>query len=165
MLRDASNKVIASTYTDASGNYKIDNIPYGTYSIYPEDMGYKTTAWGSISITSANPHVNGINFTQNSTSIKPGTTAVANVAAGTQTVSVFPNPTTGKLLIQWDASAAKTATVNVTNIAGQVVYSTQLNINGAQRSEINLSTLSDGLYFMNILSGDMNYTQKVSIQH
>ncbi|MGN6566459.1 MAG: T9SS type A sorting domain-containing protein [Flavipsychrobacter sp.] len=164
-LRDAKNNIIASAYTDASGNYEISNIPYGTYSIYPEGMGYKTTAWSSIDVTSANPHVNGINFSQNSTSIKPATTAVAYVASSTQTVFVFPNPTTGKLLIQWNASAAKTATVNVTNIAGQVVYSTQLNINGAQRNEINLSTLSDGLYFMNILSGGMNYTQKVSIQH
>jgi len=165
MLRDVSNKVIASTYTDASGNYKISNIPYGTYSIYPEDMGYRTTAWGSINITSANPHVNGINFTQNSTSIKPGTTAVANVAASSQSVTVYPNPTTGKLTIQWDAAASKTANVNVTNIAGQTVYSTQLNIDGVERSEVNLTSLNAGLYFMNITSGNINYTQKISIQH
>jgi len=165
MLRDVKNNIVASTYTDASGNYKISNIPYGTYSIYPEDMGYRTTAWGSINVTSANPHVNGINFTQNSTSIKPGTTAVATVAAGSQSVTVYPNPTTGKLTIQWDASAAKTANVNVTNIAGQTVYNTQLNIDGVERSEVNLTNLSAGLYFMNITSGNVNYTQKISIQH
>ncbi|MBS1687510.1 MAG: T9SS type A sorting domain-containing protein [Bacteroidetes bacterium] len=165
MLRDVKNNIVASTYTDASGNYKISNIPYGTYSIYPEDMGYKTTAWGSINITSANPHVNGINFTQNSTSIKPGTTAVPTVAGSVASVAVYPNPTSGKLTIQWDASVSKTANVNVTNIAGQTVYSTQLNIDGVERSEVNLTNLNAGLYFMNITSGNLNYTQKISIQH
>jgi hypothetical protein len=165
MLRDSKNNIVASTYTDASGNYKISNLPYGTYSIYPEAMGFKTTPWTAINVTSTTSGVNGINFTQNSTSIKPGTSAVPNIAAADQKVTIYPNPTSGKLTIQWDANAAKTAAVHVTNIAGQTVYSTQLNIDGVDRSEINLTGLNTGLYFMNIISGEMNYTQKVSIQH
>jgi len=164
-LRDSKDNIIASTYTDASGNYSISNIPLGTYSIYPEDLGYHTTPWGTINITSANPHVSGINFTQNSTSIKPGTTAVANVAAGSQSVVVYPNPTNGKVVIQWDAAKSKTATVNVTNITGQSVYNTTLKIDGIDHSELNLSQLQSGMYFINIES-DGNYsTQKISIMH
>lgn len=164
LLRDSKDKIIASTYTDASGNYKISNIPYGTYSIYPEDMGYRTIAWGGLSITSANPHVNYINFAENSTSIRPVTTAVPNVATSENILSIYPNPTSGNITVQWPKNNSNSAAITVVNVAGQVVYSKILNITGAERSDINLSSLNAGLYFINIVADQLHYTQKISIQ-
>lgn len=164
ILRDVKNNLVASTYTDASGNYKINYVPYGTYSIYPEDMNYRTIAWGSINVTSANPHISDIDFTQNSTTIRPGTTAVESIVANEKQLRVYPNPANTKAVILWNGTAAKTATVIVANITGQVVLTAQLNTNGVESSEINVAQLQPGLYFMNVISGDMHYTQKLSIQ-
>jgi len=164
MLRDIWNHLVSSTYTDSAGIYKLSNVPYGTYSVYPEDMGYRTIAWGSIDVTSAHPHINDIDFTQNSTTIKPGTATVDNVAADNKQLLVYPNPANNVAVIVWPGTAAKTATVTIINIAGQRELTMQLNTDGVGSSEINVSQLSPGLYFMNVISGDMHYMQKLSVR-
>ena len=54
--------------------------------------------------------------------------------------------------------------MTIINIAGQRELTMQLNTDGVGSSEINVSQLSPGLYFMNVISGDMHYMQKLSVR-
>ncbi len=163
MVRNASNILVATTYTDVSGKYSFSNLPLGTYSIYPESMGLNSTAWGSITINPLITSVNGIDFKQTSTAIKPNTSGIASVASS-QSFTIFPNPSNGEFTIQWDNSIPGNAIVDVTNITGQHVYNTALNLDASGRKELNLSQLEPGIYFINITSGNNRYYQKLMIQ-
>ncbi len=164
-LMDASNKLVSSAYTDNSGNYSFSNIPTGTYTVYPENIGYTTTAWSSIVVSSGTTSIKTINFKQTSTAIEPSTTAVANVSESNNSIAIYPSPSDGNINLQWGSVNSKTATISIVNMTGQKVYQGELNINSNGRNQLNLSQLQSGMYFINIQAGNMQYNQKLSIQH
>ncbi|HXS36655.1 MAG TPA: T9SS type A sorting domain-containing protein [Flavipsychrobacter sp.] len=164
-LMDASNKLVSSAYTDNSGNYSFSNIPTGTYTVYPENIGYTTTPWSSIVVSTGTPSINTINFKQTSTAIEPATTAIANVNESNGTIAIYPSPSDGNINLQWGNVSSKTAAVSVVNMTGQKVYQGELNINSNGKNQLNLSQLQSGIYFINIQAGNMQYNQKLSIQH
>lgn len=80
-------------------------------------------------------------------------------------LSVYPNPTNGvfKLTINSAENHANVG-VQVVNAAGQVVYSNALNVNsGLNTTEIDLSTLADGIYVVKVIVDEKIYITKVSL--
>ena len=64
-------------------------------------------------------------------------------------LTVFPNPTTGKINFEWDNTTSKKAEISVYNLMGQTVGSSVINeIKGLNKQEINLSDLTFGLYLV-----------------
>lgn len=165
MVQDGSGNLVSSTYTDAAGHYLITGLPLGTYTVYPEELGYNTTAWTAVSLNAVKIGVSNINFKQTSTAIKPDVVGIGGVTANTQSFIVYPNPSNGVVTIQWDNSIGGTATIEVNNIAGQHVYQAEQKLDATGRAELNLSKLNAGIYFINIASGNEHYYQKLVIQH
>lgn len=60
-------------------------------------------------------------------------------------MGVYPNPTSGKLVIEWMSHEA--VEVRVTNLTGQLVYSSKLK---DSRAFLDLTGLSDGLYLLQV---------------
>ena len=163
MVQDGSGNLVASAYTDAAGHYSITGLPLGSYTVYPEQLGLNTTAWSSVSLNAVKVGVTTINFKETSTAIKPDVTAIGNIP-NSQSFTVYPNPNNGKVTIQWDNTLPGAAIINISSVTGQVVYTTKLNLDKSGRTELNLSELQQGIYFMNIESGDDHYYQKLVIQ-
>jgi hypothetical protein len=64
-------------------------------------------------------------------------------------LTVFPNPTTGKINFEWDNTTSKKAEIIIYNLMGQMVGSSVINENkGLNKQEINLSDLTFGLYLV-----------------
>ncbi len=163
---NSAGALVQDTYTDAAGHYSFGSLPLGTYTIFPEALQYITTALTSVTLTAGSPSVSGGNFVKHTISltITPATTGINNVTSNASTVVAFPNPTSGKLNIQWNENTTEKATVSVTDVAGRVVYSTTLTMEqGAGTHQIDLSNMSDGLYILNIKSASINYNNKVEI--
>ncbi len=85
----------------------------------------------------------------------PGTIALANNTFTTKTFSVSPNPTSNNWKI---ASANDITSVQVVNVLGKVVYTSNIIAN-----EINVdaSALSNGVYFARIASANAVETVKL----
>ena len=163
---NSAGALVQDTYTDAAGHYSFGSLPLGTYTIFPEALQYITTALTSVTLTAGSPSVSGGNFVKHTISltITPATTGINNVTSNASTVVAFPNPTSGKLNIQWNENTTEKATVSVTDVAGRVVYSTTLTMEqGAGTHQIDLSNMSNGLYILNIKSASINYNNKVEI--
>ncbi|HXS36461.1 MAG TPA: PKD domain-containing protein [Flavipsychrobacter sp.] len=160
-LEDASGKLVEYTHTDAKGNYSFNNIALGSYIIFPEDMGYTTISY-PVTLSSGASKLNSINFKQNSTTIEPSTTGIENVTAENK-ISIYPNPTTGMVTIQWNNTKAQAADVTVTNITGQKVFQTQLK--ASNQNALNLSQLNSGIYLINVTSDGIREIQKIIVQH
>jgi PKD repeat protein len=161
MLQNAQGDVVRFTYTDANGDYSFGNLAAGTYSVYPEHMNYITIPASAITLASGQYNVGGVNFKHTPTHIKP-------IAASIQTTSsnlfqIFPNPTAGNVEIKWASDITATAAVQVLDMTGRVVLSTDAQTNGATR--LNLSSLQSGVYFIKVATDKAQHTERIVVQH
>lgn len=72
--------------------------------------------------------------------------------------NIAPNPNTGSFTLTTNLSNSN---VSITNILGEVVYSTQSN---SSANEINLSGKSKGIYFVNVKGENVNEITKAVIE-
>ncbi|HRI62539.1 MAG TPA: T9SS type A sorting domain-containing protein, partial [Saprospiraceae bacterium] len=77
-------------------------------------------------------------------------------------VSVFPNPTSGAVTIQFAELPSKTAHLTVINSIGQVVVAKQ-QVNDLATS-LDLSGLPRGLYFLRLQSGTSVSSVRIAVQ-
>lgn len=80
-------------------------------------------------------------------------------------VNVYPNPITNNAIVDFNLAEANNVSIVLVNTIGQVVITTDLGkMNaGAQNYSLNASSLSNGLYFLNIKVGNYTITKKVTI--
>ena len=167
LKNNSSSSILKFIDTDPSGHYSFSGLPYGTYSIFPDSMSYISTAYTTITLSAAHPSDATAGFTQHTVSqtITPSAaTAVSNIAAVTYGVSAFPNPSNGRVIIQWNEKATENGTVIVTDITGREVYKSTINmIQGNGSTPIDLTAVSNGLYTISITSASLTYKDKLEI--
>lgn len=164
----STGTVTQMAFTDASGNYSFSNLPYGTYTVFPDSLNYFTTPLTGITLSASSASFSTGGFIQHTVSktITPGTTGFNNVPASATSVSSFPNPTTGQLNIVWNQKAEENATVTISDISGRQVYHSAIKMStGAGMTSIDLSGTPNGLYIINVRSASVNYTSKLEIQN
>jgi len=84
-------------------------------------------------------------------------TDINNVVAD-NSVSIYPNPASDRIKIGYTASKAAKATLTVTSITGQVLYSEGFSMTvGSQYKEINIEPYASGIYVVTLStdSGDI----------
>lgn len=82
-----------------------------------------------------------------------------------QILSVYPIPSSGILTVQFDKQMEKNTKLNVFDIAGKLVYSKEFLIQKADfTSDVVLPNLNDGVYFVQIMSNQMNKNIKITIK-
>jgi uncharacterized protein YjdB len=159
---------VQHTYTDAGGNYSFSALPLDTYKIHPEAINYLSTDYTSITLTSGTSSVSATDFIQHTIShtITPVTNQVQVLKSTVSSVITFPNPTTGGLNIQWLETATENGSVTLSDITGREIYKGNINMTeGTGVSKLDLSQFSNGLYIISVKSGNINYNNKIQIQH
>ena len=79
---------------------------------------------------------------------------------GNDLLSVYPNPTNGKLTINF-TNEIKKAEISVLNITGEKVRMISCN---SSTTVLDLSDITKGIYFLKINSGDNSQLQKIILQ-
>ena len=82
-----------------------------------------------------------------------------NENALTNGLSIFPNPTTGLVNLQFSENTQ--ATVDVFNVLGERVMTSTFNTNGTRTMD--LGALNNGVYYMNVVAGDLTATRKITL--
>ncbi len=77
------------------------------------------------------------------------------------TIRIRPNPTTNQLFIQSDQEAAW-AIIRLMNVQGQRVL--ERNVSSLMLEEIDVSGLSEGIYFLEVQTPEQKHTQKIVIE-
>lgn len=77
-------------------------------------------------------------------------------------ISIYPNPSQGKFNVQVKDNLEPNATIRVLNALGQEIYNTSIT---SHNQTIDISNLSNGLFFVNILNGSSSSTSKIIIKH
>jgi PKD repeat protein len=146
-LRDGSNKMIASTYTNEDGNYTFTNLPIGSYSVYPEKINYATTSASALNVTTGQTSKTDVDFVQTNVEIKPKAGLGIPTVSGNDGIKIYPNPVAAQLFIE-----NKTGRFNqftITNALGQVIKQ-----EGLKQGNNNIETASfePGIYYI-IING------------
>ena len=74
-------------------------------------------------------------------------------------VSVFPNPSTGNVFVNISNANAGNVSVKITNAMGEVIVNS--NNNTARSMQFDLSKNADGIYFIEVKSGDAQLIKKI----
>lgn len=82
-------------------------------------------------------------------------------AHNTDAIQIYPNPTSGKFMIEFEATG--NSEIKVLNLLGVEVYHSNLSITGQVEQSIDLSGMKNGLYFISIKTQDKNYVQKLKL--
>jgi hypothetical protein len=165
-----TSQLMQSVRTDATGYYSVSDLPVGaTYFVFPDSLNYLTTPFNGITLTSAHPDMTSANFTQHTIAgtITPDvTTNISTNKPCTASILTFPNPTNGKVHITWNMPSAEDVTVIVADITGREVFRSNINMTaGAGVNQIDLSSLTNGLYTISVKSAAVNYNNKIQVQH
>ena len=167
VINTTTNTIAGMAFTDAGGNYSFSNLPYGTYTVFPDSVNYATTPITGITLSAASPSFNTAAFTQHTLAktITPGTEAIKNLSS-VSSVTAFPNPTKGRLNIMWNEKTTEKASLVISDITGREVYTSTLTLtSGNGISPVDLSALNNGLYIISVKTATLSYNNKIEIQH
>lgn len=166
---NSTGQLMQGLRTDANGRYSFGGLPTGaTYYVFPDSLNYLTTPYTAIHLTPSAPIMNVADFIQHTLShtITPVPAGVGVVNGPTASLLTSPNPTTGKVNISWQLPEARQGTVTVADVAGRIVYTAHINMaSGTGNSQIDLSSLNNGLYIISVKSEAINYNNKIQVQH
>lgn len=109
--------------------------------------------------------LNGCKSTANVTISVDNCSAVQNLPNNDTQISVFPNPTTNKVIyIKTQINTLSTVIVNIYNELGQQVYFKNINSQiGDLSLPIDLNTLNSGIYMITVNVNNEQFTQKIVI--
>jgi hypothetical protein len=80
-------------------------------------------------------------------------------------VTLYPNPTSGRIMLSFYASSNEIANMQVTDLMGRNVLSHDITVvEGINELEADLSMLAKGVYMVHIASGEINQVIKVTIE-
>ena len=90
--------------------------------------------------------------------------ATASVSAKSfNNLNVYPNPATNTLNVNIDAANTTISNYSLVNIQGQVVLSNEVN-GSSINTRIDVSNISNGVYFLKLDTDKGNYTHRVIVQ-
>jgi Secretion system C-terminal sorting domain len=82
----------------------------------------------------------------------------------TSTLSVYPNPASGNVHVNFESKVSNTVTIQLMDVTGRIVYTQSANVQtGLNNLNIDISSCNHGLYMMNIKSNQQVLTSKVSV--
>ncbi len=164
-LINTAGQIVTYAITGTDGSYTFSGIAEGSYYIYPESYKYYTTPSALVTLAPGSDTATAINFKQHNTlgTITPyDFTKVPQPVINTTGLSIYPNPTTGNLNIQWTNQTTGNATISVSDMTGREVYTTYYRINASSgKTEIDLGSLENGIYLINIKSDKVLYSGKL----
>lgn len=89
--------------------------------------------------------------------------AIAPATLKLESISAFPNPTLGRITLQFKGEATPT-TIRLTDGQGRVLMTEQLkDFSGSYDDQINLSGYPAGFYFITIAQADKSYTERIVV--
>jgi hypothetical protein len=151
-LADATNTIVFPPF--ANDNYLMFAQAQGFYNAATPPAGYlEMDEDGEFAAGTA-------------VKIDCGGTGIDNLFGGSkkQTLVTYPNPTTGKLAFKYNFENTA-ASVRITDIAGRVVMTQEFGKqSGVREISLDVASLNNGMYFLELTAGNNHAISKVTVQ-
>ena len=152
----AGYTLIATTTTDAAGNYRFENLPAGKYIVMAEMNGYNSQPSDVISLNGV-ASANSINFKVNTTDKTIVPTGVTGYEiSDTPLANIYPNPTSDVLTLQFEKTGEYIVTIS--DISGKVLHRQTVN---DQIVKMDMNAFPAGVYLIMIDDGKQKNTTRI----
>jgi hypothetical protein len=155
-------KVINATCTNPSAGFGEWTVDDNSGPINVDDMLYPYSP-----VLNTKYNVTGvINYSFSSYKILPRNAAdiqvstSANNLANNDMVSVFPNPASEKIFISLNPN--QVVSVKISDVSGKIIFEENRQTNF---SSIDVSSFSEGIYFISLTGNDVFHTSKIVVRH
>lgn len=142
--------VLTSATTDSEGFYQFLGVPKGTFYLKVELEGYVQNSTHEIQVTDYLTIFEGKNF-----NVADGAIVTGMDEASDNEISIYPNPTTGKLTIE---TLSPVHSIVIYNMAG--IKLAEFN----RTTSIDLSGLGKGFYLIRVSTKKENRIQKIHVK-
>lgn len=142
-----NNQPIIYTRSNAKGEFKFDNLAYGTYTVYTEIAGL-TTLSKDVTISEDRKKEEGVKVTVTSAGITTDVEIVKNIGENNLTAwNYYPNPVTDKLHFEF-GNELSNAAITVIDLTGKTVN--ELSFESISEAIIPMEELKQGTYFVTV---------------
>jgi PKD repeat protein len=94
------------------------------------------------------------------------TTGIENINNSNIGIELMPNPASDNVTLKMFSNKQETATVNLVDLSGKVVMTEILSQNkGINTSSINVSAISNGIYFVKVICSAETKVMKLNVKH
>ena len=143
------------------GDYKVTNIPYGTYELVAQRIGLDNAISQTVTIDPFNNQISGINLNfvisdlQSETGIPDGFILYQN----------YPNPFNPKTIIEFQISELNFVNLKVYDVLGNeiAILVNEEKSPGYYQVEFDSSNLASGVYFYQLSAGSMTNIKKMVV--
>jgi len=143
------------------GDYKVTNIPYGTYELVAQRIGLDNAISQTVTIDPFNNQISGINLNfvisdlQSETGIPDGFILYQN----------YPNPFNPKTIIEFQISELNFVNLKVYDVLGNeiAILVNEEKSPGYYQVEFDSSNLASGVYFYQLSVGSMTNIKKMVV--
>lgn len=173
--RNPGGNMFTQTTTDATGGYTLTNIPLSTgldhYFIYVDIPGLDTSASYHKVITSTNTIYQNLNWSVDSMYIKPIgeiTTIKNNNSLLDNAISVFPNPASGFINIQYELIQSADIQITLYDVIGNKIQEIEPSVYREKNKYSHLiqtENLSSGIYFIKMKINNSENTIKLIVSN
>lgn len=98
-----------------------------------------------------------------STNDKSQSTGI-NENAEIQALRVYPNPSSGKVTVNFKPDSKKKAQLKITDESGRVVYTEEIKASSEITHEIDLGKEAKGIYFVELVQGKSKYVNRIVLK-
>jgi hypothetical protein len=162
LLNTTTNQIVKYTHTNGNGDYSFSNIPYGSYTVFPELMGYTTIPATGVTISATQPSITKLDFKKTPTHIKLIPAGINDLPAA-NLFSVYPNPADGSVKINYTSNVTGKVNISVVDVTGRQVMVKESD--AKSNDQIDLSKLTSGTYFINIATDKATHSEQIVVKH
>lgn len=158
LLLNELGEPVAYTRSGKSGEYLLNNLAPGSYQVFVEIPGKIAIGYG-LTLTNQNLNQAEVDFVVDlfQTQISPSATSLDSFSQ--VGLRIFPNPTQGNLILEWDKPVVLPTTVSLFELGGKQVFSQ--SIQSKMNQTIDLGQLPKGFYSLRIVGPQETWTTKL----
>jgi hypothetical protein len=156
---NGSDHFVNYTFTSQTGEFKISFLPYGSYRMVAQKIGYKDAYSSGFTISPEDTLITGLNITLNPVSSVEDPFVPGEIIL----YQNYPNPFNPATTIEFYLPSDMFVTLRVTNILGEeveILYNDFLR-SGLQKIIFNGDGLSSGTYFISLISERGTQVRKI----
>ncbi len=161
---DVDGNIAGSAETDVNGNYKIEELPAGSYTLAVDAVGYMQGVAPSLTVDYANNSSKDADLIvspASTTSI--GDKPIGSIPTGFELNQNYPNPFNPSTVIRFGLPEKTNVKISIYNLIGEKVadlVSQEMNA-GYYEVQFNANGLSSGVYLYRIEAGSFISVKKM----
>ncbi|MFC2114608.1 T9SS type A sorting domain-containing protein, partial [Bacteroidota bacterium] len=151
-LRKVPGGVIKNTKTDEKGFFEFSQLDNGVYGVLVDLPGLEMDTIRTVEITNDDTTHTNQDYEVDSTGIHTGNFSSVHETAFNRNYSVYPNPASQLLNVEFSNSTGSEVKLDLINQQGQVVIHNSYNQKGIIHDKLEMTSLPNGLYLLRIQS-------------